>query len=86
MNYDFAPTALKKINSLDKPIAKRIVKKVDYLFSLKDPLSKSVKLQGYSNMYRFRIGDYRVIFTVSTSLNNASVLVISHRKDVYKNI
>lgn len=40
------------------------------------------KLKGYENMWRFRIGDYRVIFKI---VNETMIITkIGHRKDIYK--
>ncbi|MBI1782796.1 MAG: type II toxin-antitoxin system RelE/ParE family toxin [Sphingobacteriales bacterium] len=42
------------------------------------------KLKGFKNLYRTRIGDYRVIYTVEQSILIIEILKIGNRKDVYK--
>ncbi|RLG28951.1 type II toxin-antitoxin system RelE/ParE family toxin [Methanosarcinales archaeon] len=49
----------------------------------KDPIKYSRKLT-HSKIggYRFRIGDYRVVFDIDD--NNVVILKIGHRKSIYK--
>jgi mRNA interferase RelE/StbE len=42
----------------------------------------AVKLEASLNLYRVRVGDYRIIYSISNS--SVLVLKIGHRKDVYK--
>ncbi|MFH1565860.1 MAG: type II toxin-antitoxin system RelE/ParE family toxin [Patescibacteria group bacterium] len=82
MNYNLASRAQKRLLSIDRNEAKKILKKLDILFALENPLYQATKLQGYDKVYRFRIGDYRTIFTITNG--EGVVLWVSHRKDVYK--
>lgn len=79
--------AEKDLLVLEKYIARRIVVKIEANASMIDPLARAKALTGIlEGRYRYRIGDYRVIFT----LNDAGqvcilkVLRIKHRKDVYR--
>jgi len=71
-------------NNLDKLeffIQKRIIKKIDDLaqnFSF-----HNIKRIIGTNEYRFRVGDYRIIFEIKDNL--IRVLKIGHRKNIYKN-
>ena len=42
------------------------------------------KLQGQSNLYRIRCGDYRAIYTIKDSQLIVLVVQIGHRRDVYR--
>lgn len=42
----------------------------------------SEKLKGYKNIFRVRVGDYRIVFR-KTSLE-VYIILISHRKDIYR--
>lgn len=42
------------------------------------------KLSGHYNLYRIRIGDYRVIYSIEDAQLVIHVLKAGHRKDVYK--
>lgn len=39
-------------------------------------------LSGYKNVYRVRVGDYRIVY--KKTVDEVCVMVIGHRKDVYK--
>jgi len=42
------------------------------------------KLSGYEDVYRIRIGDYRVIYEIHDEIILVKVLKIGHRRDVYR--
>ena len=42
------------------------------------------KLVGYDDVYRLRVGDFRVIYTVEHELVTVRVLDVGNRGDVYK--
>lgn len=65
LSVAYDPRALKELTKLEKPIARRIVKAVDALGA--DPRPGGVRpLVGYSNLWRIRVGDYRVVYTTGT--------------------
>jgi mRNA interferase RelE/StbE len=41
------------------------------------------KLKGFKNLYRIRIGNYRVIYSVQHEILIIEILKIAHRKDAY---
>lgn len=81
-NYYFSTPALKQIRKLPKNIQKRIIKKLDF-FCQKNPLDYAdFIVDSRLGEYRFRIGDYRVIF--DREEDNIVILKIGHRKDIYR--
>lgn len=73
--------ALKDIDNLTQDVKKRIASKLKEYSN--DPLNYSRKLTDPKiGTYRFRIGDYRVIFDIE----DETIIVprIGHRKDIYK--
>ncbi|MBI3466327.1 MAG: type II toxin-antitoxin system RelE/ParE family toxin [Planctomycetes bacterium] len=42
-----------------------------------------VKLTGYDNRWRIRIGDYRVVYEIHDAELRVLVIRAAHRKDVY---
>jgi len=44
----------------------------------------SIKLKGYNDLFRIRIGMYRVIYSVENDVLVIQVIAIGHRKDIYK--
>lgn len=81
--YFFTPQALKQIKKLPENIQKRIIKKLD-LYCTKDPFQFADSLiDSRLGNYRFRIGDYRVIFD-RLSANSILVLKVGHRREIYR--
>lgn len=82
----FSKTGRKSFLNLPETVQKRIRYKIEDYFETEDPMQYAKKLTGMSDKYRWRIGDYRVIF----KKNNQKELVIlvivkvGHRQDIYK--
>ncbi len=47
-----------------------------------DVLIEEIKLKGFKNMFRVRVGDYRAVY--EKSKKEITVITVGHRKDVYK--
>nr|DAE53210.1 MAG TPA: Cytotoxic translational repressor [Caudoviricetes sp.] len=60
MNIKFSKPAVKYIDSTDKPTKLRLKAAIERL-----PLGDVKKLQGLQNDYRLRVGDLRVLFSIS---------------------
>lgn len=75
--------AQKDLESLDPAIQKRIAEKFDQL--LVHPLSVDLKkLKGYENLWRLRVGDYRIILEIREQEITIYALRIMHRREVYR--
>ncbi len=70
---------------LPKPIRIQIEKKLRYFISSDNSLSYAKKLSGLENKFRFRIGDYRVVFAPQDQQTLVILLVlkVGHRRDIY---
>ncbi len=83
MKYTLVYTkrAVQDIEALDRLAKKRIGNKIIQLQD--DPLQKSKKLiNSKIGTYRFRIGDYRVVFDVDK--DRVVILRIGHRGEIYR--
>lgn len=81
--YVFAPSALKELKKLSTDIRKRIITKLDYFTSSENPLLFADALVNHDiGSYRFRVGDYRIIFDREDEV--IVVLAVGHRRDIYK--
>ena len=66
-------------------MARRIVKAVDDLTA--DPRPPGARgLVGYSDLWRIRVGDYRVIYSIHDTVVIVTVLRVAHRSAAYRNI
>jgi len=72
LKVEWAEDAIKDLQRLDKPVAKRIVSKISW-FS-----------HHFNNIipFKFRIGDWRVIYTVEKEV--IVIQAIGHRREIYK--
>lgn len=92
MDYKVVYTRLsqKDLDRLDPSIVRRILKKVDEFSKRPEPLEFAKKLTGFViDTYRFRVGDYRVVFRLDPQNQQLVILVVlrvRHRKKVYKNL
>jgi mRNA interferase RelE/StbE len=76
-------TAEKGLRKLPRNIAARIVSALQALAD--DPYPPAArKLEGYDDLYRLRIGDWRAIYTVDDAEIIILVLDIGPRKDIYR--
>ncbi|MAG29130.1 hypothetical protein CL632_03245 [bacterium] len=83
----YAKNAISQLNKLHMPLRKRITDKLYFYSKQNNPLSFAHKLaHASSGEYRFRIGDYRVIFDVDKqgNINVLLILAVRHRKDIYR--
>ena len=77
----FTQRALKDLENIDKEVRNRIATKLKEC--TKEPLIYARKLSNPKiGTYRFRVGDYRVIFDIDKE--NIVILRIGHRKSIYK--
>jgi mRNA interferase RelE/StbE len=44
------------------------------------------KLKGNDDLYRIRVGDYRIVYSVDDDGRIIIVLVAAHRRDVYRDL
>jgi mRNA interferase RelE/StbE len=80
-----ARPARKELEKLPDPIGQRILAKIEGLAATPRPFGSS-KLQGEKHLWRIRVGDYRVIYSVDDTAKVVDVSVVRHRRDVYRNL
>jgi mRNA interferase RelE/StbE len=75
--------ALKSLKKISEPDQSRIMRRIDAL--AEDPRPAGVKkLQGADDLYRLRLGDYRVIYQVQDDILLVLVVRVGHRKEIYR--
>ncbi|MCD6283868.1 type II toxin-antitoxin system RelE/ParE family toxin [bacterium] len=81
--FEFKAKAAKEVEKLPPQIRRRILKKLKFYSSQKNPLKFAERLRDRSfGEFRFRIGDYRALFDVEN--HKIIILKVGHRKDIYK--
>ena len=80
----FTPAARDQMARLDKPIAQQMLRKLRWLAenyeqTIHLPLKGNLK-----GMYKLRVGDYRLLYTIEEGKDQIVVHFAAHRREVYK--
>lgn len=79
-----SPEAQKNLKKIDKKVTTKILKKLEDLTSDKFGSLDIKKLKEKKDLYRLRVGDYRIIYSIGRKEIVVYVVKIGHRKDVYE--
>ena len=79
------PDAQKVYTNADKTLAKKIARCLQQLEQtpVSHPNVKALK-GDYAGYYRYRMGEYRVIYSVDDEIVQVIVVAIAHRSEVYE--
>ena len=84
MKLEFSEAAKKTFSKLDKSVQRRIKNYLDDIVQLENPRSRGKALVGnLVNLWRYRVGDYRITCDIQDEKILITILRIGHRKDVY---
>ena len=85
MNYKvvFASRALKDLRPIPRTYQEKIINKAESLGE--DPYPRGcLKLKGIrEELWRVRVGDYRILYHVDESVEIVDIRRIGHRKNIY---
>ncbi|MGQ0604477.1 MAG: type II toxin-antitoxin system RelE family toxin [Anaerolineales bacterium] len=77
-------TASRELEALDKPIARRLVARINWLAINLDQ-AKPIPLKGeLRGLYKLREGDYRIIYEVIHAESVVIIHSLGHRREIYK--
>lgn len=82
---EWKQSAKKELKKLKKAVIPRIIKAVESL-SINPHPTGSRKLQGSEHLYRVRLGDYRIVYSVENKILLIEIIRIGHRKDIYRKL
>jgi len=81
-NLQLARSVDKSLSKLPKNIQSKVILSFDKI--IQNPIS-GIRLHGeLKNYYKFRVGDYRVIYRFNIKESLVQVVKIEHRQGVYK--
>lgn len=80
MEVFVTPEARKQIKKLPKFLQIAVIEKLKKLGL--GIVTSITKLTGYKDVFRIRVGDYRVVYRILN--NKIYVVLIGHRREVYK--
>jgi mRNA interferase RelE/StbE len=86
MKFEFTVKGLKSLQKLDKTVAKKILKKIKYWQGTNNPLSYSEPIQELSGLFRYRVGDWRIIVSPDFEKKRIDILKVGHRSKIYNKL
>ena len=75
-------TAEKELYKLPSGVVEKIVVVLQSLQNEPRPVSCK-KLKGYKDLWRIRIGNYRIVYAINDVILLVDVREVGHRKDIY---
>jgi mRNA interferase RelE/StbE len=79
----FARSARKELLALPTKVAQRVLDNIERLE--RDPRPPGCKkLEGSVNLWRIRIGHYRVLYAIDDEQRVIDVIAVRHRRDAYR--
>ena len=83
---EFVKSAKKEFDRLPARIQDTAIEALQLLCA--NPFSdllKVRKLKGPADLYRIRLGDYRIVYEIQQNVLLILIIKIGHRKDIYRN-
>jgi mRNA interferase RelE/StbE len=68
---------------LPDAVARRLIREAESLESNPRPPG-SIKLRGEDDLYRVRVGDWRIIYRIEEDRLTVPVVRVGHRRDIYR--
>ena len=79
------PRVQRSIELLPKNVASRVLRAIVQLRERSRP-EGCAKLAGHVDIYRLRIGDYRVVYQIKDRALLVLIVRVAHRRIVYRNL
>ncbi|MGD9857553.1 MAG: type II toxin-antitoxin system RelE/ParE family toxin [Planctomycetaceae bacterium] len=80
---ELKPRADKELRALPQSVQLRVVRALRDLSENPRPAGVK-KLAGETDLYRIRVGDYRVVYQIQDERLLVLVVRVAHRRDVYR--
>lgn len=75
-------SALKELNGIPKKELQKILKKIKALSS--NPRPQGSQKLSHREQYRFRQGDYRIVYSIRDDDLAIHIIKVGHRKEIYR--
>ena len=84
MEVEFSSAAKRDMRRLDKPVARRVLSRLLWFTEHMDVITP-IPLKGeWAGFFKFRVGDYRVLYEIVEEESLIFVLRIGHRREIYR--
>ncbi|MFN0194494.1 MAG: type II toxin-antitoxin system RelE family toxin [Aestuariivirga sp.] len=84
---EFEPRAIKDLDDLDIVVRRRVLSFLrERVALLDDPRQLGEMLEGkkYRGIWKYRVGDYRVLAEIKDAVVTILVVEIGHRREIYR--
>lgn len=81
-SISFVRSARKELESLPNPLLRRILTKIETLAKNPRPAGCK-KLKGARDLWRIRIGEYRVVYSIRDREVRIEIITVRHRSQAY---
>jgi mRNA interferase RelE/StbE len=82
VQIEWTDGALKDLEKLDKPVARRILRRITWLSKNFQSIVPEPLTGEWKGTFKLRIGDWRAVYTVEG--NTIVIQFIGHRSEIYK--
>ena len=82
-SLEIKPSAGKELDALDDALFARIDRKIMALAENPRPPGCK-KLRGYKDLWRIRVGDWRVLYVLDDAIKRVSITRVAHRREAYE--
>ncbi len=69
---------------LDKPVGRRIVERIRWLAANLDSIHPEILTGDLAGFFKFRVGDYRILYEILDDEQTILIHAIDHRSRVYR--
>ena len=76
--------ATRDLARLDKPVGRRIVERIRWLAENLDDIRPEALAGNLAGLYKFRVGDYRVVYEILDAEQVIMIHAIDHRSRIYR--
>lgn len=77
-------TATRELAKLDKPSGRRVVERIHWLAANLDDIKPEVLTGDLAGLYKFRAGDYRIVYEILHDEQTIVIHIVGHRREVYR--
>ena len=82
-SLEITHSAQKELDALDDALFARIDRRILALGGDPRPMG-SKKLKGYKDLWRIRVGDWRVVYMVDDAAKLVTIARVAHRREAYE--
>lgn len=76
--------AIQDLSGIDRDVARRIVSRLNWLVENITSIRRESLVGELSDYYKFRVGDYRILYQVFDDMQIVTVHRIGHRREIYR--